>query len=348
VTRLRAGDRLLVRTPSWLGDLVMAEPALDALHGALVAGRLAGLSLVGPPRFLGLLAGRLEGARRLAPDDDWRGHEVALFLDGSLRSVLRALRAGIGQRHGWSDGGRGPFLTHGVRPALERGGAPLDLGMHGGGRRRLPRPFGAAAAELCGLLGVAGVDRAPRLVATAEAREAAAVRLSGLGVEPGEPYLVLDGSARPGSAKAAPAGLWAAVLGLLPRDLPPVVVLAAPGEEATARELAAMTGAPLYDGPPPTLPELLAVIEGATLFLGPDSGPRHLATATGRRQVILFGPTDPRHTGDHTGRTAVLRRRVDCGPCHLERCPLPSPRTVRCFTGIDPARIAGAIRDALD
>jgi ADP-heptose:LPS heptosyltransferase len=348
MTRLRDGDRLLLRLPSWLGDLVMAEPVVDALHGALLDGRLGALSLAGPPRFLELLAEAAPRARRLGPDDDWRGHDAALFLDGSLRSVLRAWRAGIGERFGWTDGGRGLLLTGGMRPALERGGTPLDLGMHGGGRRRLPRPFGAAAAELCGLLGVAVVDRAPRLRATLDARAAVAARLRGLGLDPEEPYLVLDATGRPGSAKAAPPGLWAAALELVPRGAPPLVVLSAPGEEAPARELAGRLGAPLYDDPPPTLPELLAVVEGARLFLGADSGPRHLATATGRRQVVLFGPTDPRHTADHTERTTRLRRRVDCGPCHLERCPLPAPRTVRCFTGIDPARIAGAIRDALD
>ena len=348
MTGLRPEDRLLVRLPSWMGDLVMAEPVVDALHQALVEGRLAGLSLVAPTRFRELFLGELPGARWLAPEDDWRGHEIGLFLDGSLRSVLRALRSGIRRRVGWTDGGRGLLLTDGLRPALERGGTPLDLGMHGGGRRRLPRPFGASAAELCACLEVLAVARPPRLTPTTEARAAVEARLKDLGLAAGEPYLVLDGSARPGSAKAAPAGLWASALEQLPAGLPPVVVLAAPGEGALARELAELSGAALFDAPPPTLPELLAVIAGARLFLGPDSGPRHLATATGRRQVILHGPTDPRHTADHTGRTLSVRRRVDCGPCHLERCPLPAPRTVRCFTTLDPARIAGAVRAALE
>jgi len=343
VTRLGQHDRLLVRLPSWLGDFVMAEPVVDALHGALEAHRFATLSLVAPPRFFDLLDGRFPHARRLSKSDSWRTHDVALFLDGSLRSVTKAMRDGIHQRCGWTSGGRGWLLTDGTRPALERGGVPLGLGLHGGGERRLPRPFGAAAAELCGRLGVAVVGRAPRLEATADARGVVRERLAELGLDPTAPYLVLDASARPDSAKQAPAELWQAALAHLgARGLPPIVVLAAPGEATVARAIAEGVGLPLYDQPPPSLAELLAVIEGSAGLVGTDSGPRHLATATGRPQVILCGPTDPRHTADHTERTTLLRRKVDCGPCHLERCPLPAPRTVRCLTELSPERIAAA------
>lgn len=343
VTRLGQNDRLLVRLPSWLGDFVMAEPVVDALHRALEARRFATLSLVAPRRFFDLVEGRFPEARRLSKNDSWRGHDVALFLDGSLRSVTKAWRERIGQRCGWTSGGRAWLLTDGTRPALERGDVPLGLGMHGGGERRLPRPFGAAAAELCGRLGVAVVGRPPRLAATEVAREAVRARLAQLGLDPAAPYLVLDASARPESAKQAPAEQWRSVLAHLGgRGLPPVVVLAAPGEATVARAVAEGTGAALYDAPPPSLAELLAVIEGSAGLVGTDSGPRHLATATDRPQVILCGPTDPRHTADHTQRTTVLRRKVDCGPCHLERCPLTAHRTVRCLTELVPARIAEA------
>jgi ADP-heptose:LPS heptosyltransferase len=198
---------------------------------------------------------------------------------------------------------------------------------------------------------VAVVDRAPRLASSEASREAARARLAELGLGTGEPYLLLDASGRPGSAKAAPAELWAGVIEeLARRSRPRVVVVGAPGEQALARrtlELAPGAGAVLFDEPPPTLGELLALIEGCALFLGADSGPRHLATASGRPQVVLCGPTDPRHTADHNGRTRVLRLVVDCGPCHLERCPLPAPETGHCLARLAIAPIVEALFEVL-
>lgn len=335
--------RLLLHLPSWLGDFVMAEPSVAALERALSDGRLRGLSLVGPPRFLELLEGRCAGARRLGPLDDWRGHDAALFLDGSLRPLWRALRSGIGARWSSWSGGRWLLATEGFVPARERGATPLHIGRAGSGRRLLPRPFGAACAELVGWAGIAVDARAPRLGSTDAGRREAARVLERAGLDPRRPYLVLDASARPGSAKAAPAGLWAAVLTELAQGgAPSALLVTAPGEEELGRELARRAprrSATLVEAPP-SLGALLALIEGAALFLGPDSGPRHLALAVSTPALVLMGPTDPRHTADHTRWTRVQRARVPCGPCHRERCSEPPERRLRCFGELD-AQAAG-------
>lgn len=351
MARLRSTDALLLRLPNWLGDFVMAEPLVDALSRASEGGGLRRLALVAPERFYDLFAGRFEGVARLAPGAAWGGFDAALFLDGSLGSVLRAMRFGIRERWGWSSGGRGAVLTAGFTPALERGGLPTGLGMKGRGRRALPRYFASAANELVGSLGVPVVDRAPRLRSGQGARRSVNQRLRDFGLEPGEPYWALDASARPDSAKAPGAALWATALRRADlSSLPPIVLLSAPGESSVARALARELGHPkvhLFDDLPPTLGELLAVVEGCELFIGPDSGPRHLATACARPQVILCGPTDPRHTGGDNGQTRILRIETGCGPCHLERCPLPEELNQHCMGDIDPAAIAEALHGSL-
>ncbi|MFT7543101.1 MAG: hypothetical protein ACI9K5_004084, partial [Gammaproteobacteria bacterium] len=190
-------DRLLLRLPSWLGDAVMAEPAIDALSVALREGRLQRLALAGPERFFDLFAGRFEGVERVSPTQPWTDFDVALFLDGSMRSVMHAIRSRVPVRWGWTSGARGWLLTSGFRPALERGALPLGTSVRGRGMRRLPRPFGGVCNELVGAYGVAVPDRAPRLESSEPARAAVRVRLSRLGLEKGEPYLVLDASSRP-------------------------------------------------------------------------------------------------------------------------------------------------------
>jgi heptosyltransferase II len=348
LTRLASDDSLLVRLPSWLGDWVMAEPTVASLAGALRRGRFRALSLAGPERFFELFENRFEGVRRLSEGDDWSGHDMALFLDGSSRSVMRAVRAGISERWSWSTGVRGLLATAGFRPALERGAAALHVGRKGRGLRRLPRPFGAACAELCGALGVPVTARAPLLAPTSRGEEAATSRLASLGLSEGDPYFALDISARPVSAKGVPAELWSAVLELLAeRGAPPVLLLTAPGEDEAAPSLRGKGGALVTD-PPPSLAELLALISSSTLFLGPDSGPRHLAVATSRPIVTLFGPTDPRHTADHLELTTALRLELECAPCHLEVCPLSSAEHGVCFSGIDPELVVAATGYPLD
>ncbi len=332
--RLNASTRLLLRVPSWLGDFVMAEPVIAACAEAVRDGRLQSVSLAGPSRFFELIDGRFDSLRLLTDEQSWRGHDAAVFLDGSLRSLWRAARAGIGERWSWFSGGRFLLASGGCFPARERGATPLQLGKHGGGARLLPRPFGSACAELLGLAGLPVVGRAPRLMASGAAIEGARARLSALGLELGEPYLALDASARPGSAKAAPPEKWAALLGeLQAQGAPRAVLLTAPGEEASAIELAALApeGFASLTQPPPGLPELLALLEGAELFLGADSGPRHLAQAVGTRAEVFFGPSDPRHTADHTANCSLHWARVSCGPCHDEACGVVGDGRMACW-----------------
>jgi len=170
--RLLATDRVLVRMPAWLGDFVMAEPAVWALWRWLREGRIAALGLAGAPRLLGLVEERLPGAQ-LLPDaapgrprprsHSWRGFEAAVLLSGSFRGAWTAWRAGIPRRIGWARDGRDLLLTDRMSPARELGRVPLGLGRRGKWPRHLPRPFGSTCAELVGLIGVPVPRRRPEL-----------------------------------------------------------------------------------------------------------------------------------------------------------------------------------------
>ena len=96
MSRLRDGDRVALRLPNWLGDFVMAEPLVNALHERERAGR-GPTTLIGPARPLALFDGRFEslsrvplGAGRDERVADWRGHDAAVFLNASFESAARA------------------------------------------------------------------------------------------------------------------------------------------------------------------------------------------------------------------------------------------------------------------
>lgn len=340
-TRLERGERVLVRVPDWLGDLVMAEPALRALHER--TRELGGsLTLVGKPHLLTVFGDAFAGCERRdarAPEA-WRGHDVAVLLTNSFRSAWYALRAGIPRRFGWNRDLRAGLLTACWTPALERGGTPVGLGLPGGGRRRLPRPYGSTCVELVHWLGVTVRDTRPWLAAPPEARESAHRRLAELGLQPHEHFTLVNAGGRPGSAKAYPAERWTRVLASRGGR---VVLVCGPGEEEALRQIEReIPGACALVDPVATLPELVALCERAELVLTADSGPRHVAAAVGASLVVVCGPTDPRHTADHTDRTRLVRVPVECGPCHRERCPLEGEAEHRCMRAIPPERVGAS------
>lgn len=329
--------RVLVRLPSWVGDLVMAEPLVRALAAHLGSERL---TLVARAPHQVLLAGRFQGARWLDADEaraHWSGHDAAFLCTGSFRSAWRAWCAGIPRRIGFAREGRRLLLTDALEPARERGGTPLGLGRPGHGRRYLPRPLERSLAELAAAVGVVTRDLRPRLEIQEPWRAAAHARRASFGLAPGEPFALACVGARPGSAKGFPAERWGVLLsGFARASSLPLVLALGPGEEASLVPLTrARLEAHVLQEPVADLAELAAHCADARLVLCTDSGPRHVARAVGASVLCLAGPTDPRHTAGEREREACLRALVPCGPCHREHCALPPAEHLRCWHELD-------------
>ncbi|MDZ4774873.1 MAG: glycosyltransferase family 9 protein [Planctomycetota bacterium] len=340
---LASNRRVIVRLPAWLGDCVMVEPVVRALLATH-----ARVTLVGSKRFADLFV--TSHARYVALErggdprvEDWRGHDVALLLDGSWRGAWAAVRAGIPERIGFASGARSVLLTTALTPALERGANPLGVGRVGSGARRLPRPFGSACVELAALAGLVVIDREPRITVSAEIAAHVADRLSLHGISAANTAVFVHAGARPDSAKGAPIEMLIAIVhALVARGSPPIVLVCAPGEEAHARSVATRCpGVVLLTDPALDIVETIAAHGFARVALVTDGGSRHLATAAHRVPlVVLHGPTDPRHTADHRSSVRIVRVDVECGPCHEELCRLELDEYHQCMRRIDPARVA--------
>jgi heptosyltransferase-2 len=329
-----------VRLPNWVGDVVMATPALAALRAAhpgaeiVAEGRayLAGLvrGVASVDAFLPEARGVRARARMLRE----RRFELAVLLPDSVRSALAPFLARVPVRAGYArDPLRRALLTLALPPPREGG-------------RRAPLSMVERYLRITRALGCADAGRRTALAVDPAAREAAAKRLADAGLAGGARTLVVTPGASFGSSKLWPPGHFAAAADAIARRHGLAVVLApGPGEEALAREIARAMEEPAFvlADPPTPLAELVGLLAGAALHLGNDTGPRHIAVAVGTPTVVLIGPTDPRHTEHQLERQRVLREDVPCSPCGLKACPIDH----RCMTRIGPERAVAAAAELL-
>ena len=325
--------KLAVRLPNWLGDTVMAVPALHALRAAwpdaevLAAGPWAPMLGGQGLAEVMLTYPRAAGARVRAADAVARfGPELMVVLPNSLEAALAAWYSGARRRVGFGRGGRAWLLTDVVdwpEPRLhqvdeylalaERAGAPAVTRQP---RLTPPAADGSERAEAAELFEMVGVP--PRGTSTR------------IGIQLGAVY---------GPAKLWPEERVVEFCRLAAAEGATPVLLGTPDDAAAAARItAAVPVASLvgHDRPallPAVLGELDALVSG-------DTGVAHLAAALGVPVVTLFGPTDPRLSAPRGPATAVVTHAVPCAPCFYRACPIEHP----CLRGVDAATVYARVQ----
>jgi heptosyltransferase-2 len=326
---------IVVRTPNWLGDTVMALPMLTALRAAEPEARI---TLVG--RWATLLAGQgvadvalpypkpLGARRRLARALAAEWPDVAVLLPSSLESALAAWCWRAARRVGYATDGRVALLTDAL---------PLPVP-----RRHQIDEYAALLAPL-GVTGGAAVPSwklAPDPAQNAEVRQL----LAGAGLADGARAVGLHLGAAFGSSKLWPAEAFGRLAERLPAiGLTPLLLGTAedaPAAAAVARAAGAPVPSLVGRDRPALLPRLLARLD---CLVSGDTGIAHLAAAVGVATVTLFGPTDARLTAPRGRASRALERPVPCAPCFLARCPIDHI----CLTRIEPDEVLDEIRRAV-
>jgi heptosyltransferase II len=305
--------RTLVVAPSWIGDVLMAQPLLARLHEktpglqldvlapewvAPVARRMPEVHevIAVPFRHGGLqLRSRWNAGRALRG----RGYERAIVLPNTWKSALVPFFARIPLRAGYVGESRYGLLN--LR--YEKSADPMPQHY-----ARLSEPPGGPVKE--------PLPR-PRLRATPQ--EIASTRRR---FEIGERYAVLC----PG-AEYGPAKRWPYFKRLSERLELPIVILGSPNDTEAARGI---PGTNLVGQT--TLDQAIDLIAGAAFVVSNDSGLMHIAAALGRPQAALFGSSSPQHTPPLSEAARVLWLRVECSPCFQRECPLGHFRCMRELT----------------
>ncbi|HEX5474472.1 MAG TPA: lipopolysaccharide heptosyltransferase II [Vicinamibacterales bacterium] len=326
--------RLVVRAPNWLGDAVMALPALESVRRHFPDAHLtiaAKASLA--PLFEERLACRPDAVLPLHAGGEAAqlragAFDAVLLLTNSFGSGWVARRSGIAERWGYRASGRRWLLTRAV---------PRPRRVHQSDyyRELVRRLFEPGASPGGGTIAHPLIDVRPESRARgARLLEAAGVPADALvvGFAPGAAY---------GEAKRWPPSRVADVVAHLAREGVTGVLVGAADDRDTGRAVQSSlpAGVNVVNLIGRTdLRALAGVLARCRAFVSNDSGAMHLAAAIGVPVTAIFGPTDERATAP-LGPHDLIVRDVFCRPCMLRDCPIDH----RCMRRIDAVSVAASV-----
>lgn len=323
--------KIAVFLPNWIGDAVMATPALRAVRARYPSAEIVG---VARPYIADVLAG-LDSVDRLTyyeprgTNRDRKGwrlvrqlrrekFDTALLLTNSFRTGWMARCSGAKRRVGFARDGRGWMLTDRVRPKSKSQPHPaLDEYL------RLAAAMGCETVtkhtELCTL------PSDEKRLEHFWSLQPAPLRTRGV--------VCLNPGGAFGAAKHWPTEHFAALAQRLAAEQhKTVLVLCGPAERETAKEIVeqanhefvtTLARVPLGIG------LTKAAVRHSELLVTTDSGPRHFAQPFGVPVVTLFGPTHIEWSETHYDKGVHLQLDVDCGPCQKRVCPLQHHKCLR-------------------
>jgi heptosyltransferase-2 len=337
---------VVVLAPNWLGDAVMALPAIADVRRRFSAARLLIAARRSVADLFGLVAsidqvivfeGKKDADALRAADAD-----AAVLLPNSFASAWLVKRARIPERWGYGTDWRAPLLTRAIR------------------RPKGSLHQGAYYQYLVHALGIESGPLEPALTIPESAVEAASRLLIEKGWDAKQALVVLAPGAAYGTAKRWIPAHVSRLVSELVRHGHTCVLVGSRGDAATTgairRDVVDEHRGRVIDLAGATTLELLAgVMSLARACVSNDSGAMHLAGATGTPVVAVFGPTREWETAPLTrGRAEVITHPVWCRPCMLRECPThpvwcrpcmlrECPIDHRCMTGITPGSVLSAV-----
>jgi heptosyltransferase-2 len=336
--------KILIRATNWVGDAIMALPALCAVRGRFPD---ANISILARPYVAEIYRGQnicdelisydpkgphagLSGRERLAQELRKQKFDVTLLLQNAFDAAWLAWRAGIPERIGYARDGRGLLLTKKI-PVPRRGEIPaheqfyyLELLRRAGWIDSLPGESFVA------------------LDVSEEHHRQAEETLLLAGARANAVRIALGAGASYGSAKCWPPERFADFVNRfrLHTDAD-VIFFGTASEQKVSETIAAgIKGSSISLVGKTAITALPALLSRCHLFVGNDSGAMHVAAAVGLPVVAIFGPTDPHGTAPITPRCTVVQERPYCSPCFLRRCPTDH----RCMTSVRPEAVEAAAR----
>ncbi len=342
-------QRILIVQPSWVGDAVMATPALRALrelypdaHISYLIRRYVKDVYTGMPWANQLISYRTgktksktgKGVFDLAARLRAGKFDLAILMPNSFKSALICRMAKIPRVLGYERDGRGFLLTDRLMPARAEG-------------KFVPSPIIHSYMSLAKYLGSTTNDLRMQLFVTDTDRREAAGVFARAGLDASfdrpaaagaPPLILLNPGAQYGAAKLWKAEYFAALGDRFVSELGATVLLSsAPKERPIIKTILGHMKHPAVDlsNAGMTLGSLKEIVRRCDLMVTNDTGPRHIAAALDVPVVTVFGPTHPDWTQIYYAKERQVSVKVFCGPCQKKLCPLDH----RCMTQVTPAMV---------
>lgn len=331
--------KILIRATNWVGDAIMALPALHRIRSRFPDAHIA---ILARP-YVAEIYRHQDVADRLILYEADHGHvgfrgrqhliaelrrhkfDAALLLQNAFDAAWLAWRVGIPERIGYARDGRSVLLSRAV-PVPKSGEIPAHEQFY---YLELLRRAGWLE-ELAGETFIA-------LKICSDSKEKAERNLLAAGARPPSLRIAIGAGASYGSAKCWPPSRFAEVANRLSARLDVDVILFGTSAEASVSSAiaAAMHRPPVNLTGETNIADLPALFSRCHLFIGNDSGAMHVAAAAGLPVVAIFGSSDPRGTAPVTPRCTVVQQKPHCSPCFLRRCPIDH----RCMMRVTPAAV---------
>ena len=326
--------KILVRAPNWVGDAVMAIPALESIRRTHAHDEICVLAR---PVVANLYSGQPFADRILEYDSrgrhrGWLGRkglitelrkeqfDIAVLLQNAFEAAWLVWRAGIPERIGYARDGRGPLLTKAI---CVPGGSEIPKHESHYYLELLHRAGGTEDS-----LAIPPI----RLAVSDTARTGAESTLRRSGVREDAWRCAIAPGASYGAAKCWPPERFALLADRLISECDAdVIFFGTPDEmEIEARIRAKMSSRAISLVGQTSMRDLAALFASCSVFIGNDSGAMHVAAAAGMPVIGIFGSTDPEGTAPVTNQFTLIREAVSCSPCYLRRCPVDH----RCMTRV--------------
>lgn len=326
--------KLAVFLPNWVGDAVMATPALRMLRNQFADTEILGVM---PPVIADVLAGTnlidrniVHESRGQRPDRSGGAVirrlraercDLGVLFPNSWRSAWLAWRGGVRRRVGFGRDGRGLLLTDVLRPKSRQTPHPvMDEYL------RLARHLAADTPAATTELAVTASDQS--LLDQFWRRQSPELRSRSV--------VCFNTGGAFGPAKNWPTEYFADLARRIVQKLDlTVLIVCGPAERDDARMIVREAALPevisLADEPL-SIGLTKAAIAESRLLVTTDSGPRHFAQPFRVPVITLFGPTHIAWSETHYDLATHLQVPVSCGPCQQRTCPLGHHRCQRDLT----------------
>lgn len=311
--------KILIISPSWIGDCVMTQPLYRRLH-ELNPG--ATIDVFAPKWSMAVFERMPEvneiienpfghGALRLKQRIQTgrvlgrRGYGQVIVLPGSLKSALIAAATGIKKRTGYVGESR-YLLLNDIR-RLDKQALPLMVDRY----TALAHPTQADFN---------GYSDNPRFSIKEESRRAA---LQAHGLNTDKPVLAFCPGAEFGPAKRWPARHFAELARRYQAQGWQVWLFGSQKDFDIAEEINTLSdGLCVNLCGKTSLSEAIDLLGCAGAVVCNDSGLMHLAAALGRKLVAVYGSSSADHTPPLSDTAAIVSLNLDCSPCFKRECPL--------------------------